>query len=342
MVMHKYFNKSNNDNVFIMADLGLTNGGDLNHALELIDVASELNVDAVKFQMIDSAELLGDKTIEYTYPTLSQGKKTENMYQMFLKLEFSDDDWLVIKNHCDKRDIGLVITSHVESAVERINKLNLPVNKICTWSLNHYKMIGNLAKNGKPLIIDTGTIDLNDLIDLKEFYTKSGGGEIIILYDFHTSELSEMNFNVIQNLKDRGFIVGYTPQGLKDWLDYMAVGLGISVIEKRLTLSKNTPENGHWKAHEPDDFRIWMKNINECRQSLGASELTPTTLDNRDAKKYYKSAWLKSNVEKGSEIHEDLFVYKRPGTGVGSREIYKNYIGKIFEKSFKAGEMFKP
>jgi len=340
--MHKYFNKKKDSDLFIMADLGLTNGGNIDRALKLIGVASDLGVDAVKFQMIDSAELLGDKTVEYTYPTLPQGKRTENMYEMFLKLEFSDEEWMKIKKHCDKCGIGLVVTSHVESAVDRINKLNLPVNKICTWSLDHYKMIEKLAKNGKPLIIDTGTIDFDDLMELKEFYAKSGGGEIIILYDFHTLDPNEMNFNAIKNLKDNGFTVGYTPQGTRDWLDYMAVGIGISIIEKRLTLSKNTPANGHYKAHEPDDFKNWMENIKECRKSLGVSQLTPTTLDTKDSERYYKSAWLKRDGLKGDVIQEGLFEYKRPGFGVGSREVYKNYIGKVFKKPFKAGEMFKP
>jgi sialic acid synthase SpsE len=55
--MQKYFKQSGNSGLFIMADLGLTNGGNLNRALELISTASNLGVNAVKFQMIDAAEL---------------------------------------------------------------------------------------------------------------------------------------------------------------------------------------------------------------------------------------------------------------------------------------------
>ena len=51
--LHHLFKRQNNNGVFIIADLGLTNGGSLNRAIELIDVANELGVDAVKFQMID-------------------------------------------------------------------------------------------------------------------------------------------------------------------------------------------------------------------------------------------------------------------------------------------------
>ena len=148
--MFNLFNRQSTNPIFIIADLGLTCGGDIQRSLALIEQASKLGADAVKFQMIDSNELLGDKSVEYTYPTLDAGNITENMYDMFTKLEFSDSEWKIIKGHCDQFNIELIVTCHVESAVERIERLNLKVNKICTWSLSHYRMIAKLAKNNKP------------------------------------------------------------------------------------------------------------------------------------------------------------------------------------------------
>ncbi len=339
--MHSLFNKPNGNGLFVMADLGLTCGGQIERSMELIKTAARLGVDAVKFQMLDSSELLGDRSAEYTYPTLLKGNITENMYDMFLKLEFTDAEWLRIKEKCEEHEIGLVVTCHVESAVERVNKLDLPVNKICTWSLSHYRMIAALAKNGKPLIIDTGTIDLDDLLDLSKFYKNAGGGEIIILYDFHTSDPSDMNFSAIRTLVDAGYKVGYTPQGRRDWLDYMAIGLGATFVEKRLTLSRETPENGHWKAHDPSDFETWIENLRECYVALGDGQLKPTKQDIVDSEKYYKSAWLKQSVKCGDVICDEHFSFKRPGTGISSKKIYSNYIGKSFTRDYEKGQMFE-
>lgn len=339
--MHKLFNRPSDNGLFIIADLGLTCGGDLERSFELVKTAAELGVDAVKFQMLSSAELLGDKNVEYTYPTLAKGNITENMYEMFLKLEFTDDQWAQIKKKCDDVGIGLIVTCHVESAVERVNKLNLPVNKICTWSLSHYRMISALAKNGKPLIIDTGTIDMTALSDLAAFYKKAGGGEIIILYDFHTSDPDEMNFSAIRTLSDQGYKVGYTPQGRRDWLDYMSIGFGASFIEKRLTLSREIPENGHWKAHDPSDFETWIQNIKECCRAIGDGNLKPTKQDILDSKKYYKSAWLKKPAKRGDIVNEEYFEFKRPGTGVSSKEIHNTFLGKEFQRDYESGEIFQ-
>lgn len=339
--MHQLFNRPEGDSPFIIADLGLTCGGDLDRSRQLVKTAAELGVDAVKFQMLDAGELLGDRSVEYTYPTLAAGDITENMYEMFHRLQFSDDEWAEIKRQCDKNGIGLIVTCHVESAVARVNKLDLPVNKICTWSLSHYRMIERLAKNGKPLVIDTGTIDLSDLTDLRDFYRDAGGDEIIVLYDFHTSDPDEMNFSAIRGLIDEGYKVGYTPQGRRDWLDYMAVGVGATFIEKRLTLSRDIPENGHWKAHEPDEYKVWMQNIKECYRALGCGRLKPTSQDLEDAKKYYKSAWLTQDVAAGDTIKESMFEFKRPGLGVSSKALLQSFVGKKFAEPYKAGDLFK-
>jgi sialic acid synthase SpsE len=149
-----------------------------------------------------------------------------------------------------------------------------------------------------------------------------------------------MNFSAISNLIKSGYKVGYTPQGRRDWLDYMAIGLGATFLEKRLTLSRDIPENGHWKAHDPDDFKDWLSNVRECYQAIGDCVLRPTKRDIMDSKKYYKSAWLKRQAKRGQVITEDYFEYKRPGEGISSREVSTKYVGKEFKKDYEAGEVF--
>lgn len=339
--LHTIFERDNKNGPFVMADLGLTNGGCLTTAFELIDIAAELGVDAVKFQMLTATELIHNTEIEYTYPTILKGNQTENMVEMFKKLEFNDDEWMQIKSFCDERGIGLIITSHVESAVQRIDLLNLPLNKICTWSLSHWKMIEQLAKNGKPLLLDTGTITEVELVELEKFYKQAGGTEIIVLFDFHTKNKFDRNFLAIQSLKASGFEVGYTPQGRDDWLDFMALGLGATILEKRLTLSRVRAANGHWKAHEATEFAEWLDHVRDCYAALGTAELKPTKEDIDATEYYYKSAFLKQPVDAGDEISADHFVYKRPGYGVSSKTIYQQWIGKHYQHSYVTGDLFK-
>ena len=202
-------------------------------------------------------------------------------------------------------------------------------------------MIGALAKNGKPLIIDTGPITEEELNELNNFYSDSGGGEVIVLFDVHTDKTETMNFLGISSMIEHGFEVGYTPQGRKDWLDFMAIGLGAKIIEKRLTLSRTKPENGHWKALEPSEFFEWMRRIKECAIALGNKQLTPTPDDLAGTTQWYKSAWLQRNVNSDDVISEEMFEYKRPGHGITSKNMQKSYIGTKFKRSYKKGDLFE-
>lgn len=327
--------------IYIMADLGLTNGGDLERAKELIKIARDAGADAVKFQMIGADKLLGDHDIKYTYPTLSNGPQTENMLEMFQGLEYSDDEWASIKDTADQCGLDMIVTSHYEGAVERINKLDLKVNKICTWSLSHLRMIENLAKNGKPLLFDTGTITRHDLLKLEDAYKKAGGGSLIVLHDFHTTVETEMNFRAFEVYKQLGIVAGYTPQGRSDWLDYMSIGMGACVLEKRLTTSRDIPANGHHKAHEPAELVQWIENVRKCERALGNPVVEPTTADLVDTQRYYKSAYLLRDVKSGEIIRQEDVEFKRPGHGINSWDFTEKFVGQTYNYAQKAGEILK-
>ncbi len=327
--------------IYLMADLGLTNGGDMGRATELIAIAAESGVDAVKFQMLESEKLLGDHEIEYTYPTMCDGPRTENMLEMFKGLEYSDDEWAKLKLSADDHGLDMIVTCHYEGGVERTNRLDLITNKICTWSLSHRRMIEALAANGKPLVFDTGTITRADLIALEDVYKKAGGGALVVLHDFHTDVEEEMNFRAMEVYRQLGMVAGYTPQGRSDWLDYMSVGMGAAILEKRLTTSRSIPANGHWKAHEPEEFFDWVANIRRCERAKGNAILAPTAKDQQDAKKYYKSAYLVRDVRKGEPIKQCDLEFKRPGTGLSSWIVSEQCIGRPYPRDFSANEMLE-
>ena len=127
--------------IYIMADVGLTNGGDIERAMKLIDIVSGFGVDAIKFQMIGPDTLLGDKSIEYTYPTLKDGSITENMHSMFSDLSYTDEQWFAIANYARQKGLEFICTSHFMGAVPLLEKIGVNIHKICTWSLSHKRLV---------------------------------------------------------------------------------------------------------------------------------------------------------------------------------------------------------
>ncbi|MBM4430523.1 MAG: N-acetylneuraminate synthase, partial [Chloroflexi bacterium] len=67
--------------LFIIAEIGVTCNYDMKITKDLIDVVHDTGADAVKFIFWFPEEIMSDKTISYTYETVS-GTKSENMYEM--------------------------------------------------------------------------------------------------------------------------------------------------------------------------------------------------------------------------------------------------------------------
>ena len=327
--------------IYIIGDIGLTNGGNLERTFKLIDTLCNLGVDAVKFQMIKPDELLGDKKINYTYPTLKKGNITQNMYKMFSELNFSDEEWYKISKYVFKKGLEFICTSHVLSAVPLLEKCNIRLHKICTWSTNHKRLIQLIGTTKKPLMIDTGTLTTKKLDELYSWYKSRGGKKMIILHDFHTNNFNEMNFKAIPFMKKRyRSPVGYTPQGRNSDLDFLSVGLGVNVLEKRITLDRKIAKNGHWKSLEPKEFKDWLNKIKNIEKSLGNYEVKPTKNDISISKWGFKSLHAKVDIGKGEIIKDQLVKAVRPGNGISADKI-DEVIGKKARNNIKKNKVIK-
>jgi sialic acid synthase SpsE len=305
--------------IYIMADIGLTNGGDIDRTFQLIDIVSDLGVDAVKMQMIGPEILLGDKTIEYTYPTLKDGFITENMFEMFSSLTYSEREWLSIADYAKKRGLEFICTSHYIGAVPILERIGVNVHKICTWSLTHKRLIQAIGKTRKPLILDTGACTTAGLMEILDWHSQAGGRGAIFLHDFHTNEYTEMNFRAIPYMKNMyGVPVGYSPQGRDTDMDFMAIGLGVNVLEKRITIDHSIPKNGHFKALEPKEFDDWLQRVRRLEMSLGSYSVLPTRSDQQQSRLYFKSLYTVVDVRAGDVIVDDMLEARRPGTGLAA------------------------
>ena len=308
--------------VYIMADLGLCNGGDIKRTFELIDIAEGMGVDAVKFQMINPDSLLGDKSVEYTYPTLNDGPKTENMYEMFSKLNYSENEWQEIAQYTRSKNLEFICTAHTMEAVPLLENIGVNIHKICTWSITHKRLIQEIGKTGKPIMLDSGMFTNDSLREVLDWHGECGGEGAIILHDFHTKNHAQMNFNAIPHMKELfGFPVGYTPQGRDNDLDFMSIGLGVNILEKRLTIDRGIPQNGHIKALEPDEFSNWIKRVKELEEALGLFTVLSTDDDRKDSEKYFKSLYLNCDIKKGESIENHMLSAKRPGDGICANQV---------------------
>ena len=99
-------------------------------------------------------------------------------------------------------------------------------------------------------------------------------------------------------------------------MDFMSIGLGVNILEKRLTVDRSIPKNGHIKALEPGEFMQWIKRVRELELTLGFNNVLPTDDDREFSKKFFKSLYVNQDIKEGDIIYDDMLLARRPGDGI--------------------------
>lgn len=325
--------------IFIMADVGVTNGGDFERSKKLIQLAADAGADAIKFQYIGRDSLLGDRTTEASY-TCDDGEViTKTLYELFEPFDYPEEQWQELVVYSRELGIEFICTAHVLEAVPLLERVGVDVHKICAWSSDHKRLIQALGRTGKPLMLDTGNYTSTSLERTLNWHSESGGKGAILLHDFHTSLPGEMNFNAIPYMKRvYGYPVGYTPQETDDRLDFMSVGLGANVLERRLTVDRTIRELGHAKAYEFKEFKEWVAKVRRAESALGFENVLPPKANLEARQSYFKSLFINEDLKAGTVLEDSMLDARRPGDGIWAGrvdEILGRKLNKDVSKGYK-------
>ena len=141
--------------VYIIAEAGVNHNGDLGTAMKLIDAAYEAGVDAVKFQMFKSEDIILRNIDKAPY----QKKTTDasqSQYEMLKKLELTNENNQYLKEYSQKKGITFLSTPFEKNSLDELAKLDLPAIKIAATDLTNIQYLKQVADLGKPMILSAG------------------------------------------------------------------------------------------------------------------------------------------------------------------------------------------
>jgi N-acetylneuraminate synthase/N,N'-diacetyllegionaminate synthase len=327
--------------IFICVETGVTHGGSLDAAKRLVDAAQAAGADAIKFQVIGAEAIMSDRTVEYTYAT-TRGTRTENMFQMFKGLEFTREQWRELRDHAFKRDIILFATTDYEAGVDLLEELDVPAYKVSSWDMTDFPLLRRMARTGRPLILDTGPTTMDDLCKVvRVVCDEERNPRVAFLHATHSSEPSDINMRSIPYMRQLfGTPVGFSSPGRDNTLDFLAIGLGVDILEKRLTLSRQSEGHHHILSLEPDEFGAWVDTVRRLEAGLGRFEVRPAAEDLRLRKLYWRSVVAARDLPAGTVLTEALLRCKRPGTGIAP-EFLPLLVGRTTRRPLRADEILK-
>ena len=307
--------------IYVVAEMSANHNQDLSQAIKILEAAKEAGADAIKLQTYtpDTLTINCDKEhFRIGKGTIWEGK---NLYDLYSEA-YTPWDWQPqLKELADDLAIDLFSTPFDETAVEFLEKLEIPAFKIASFEIVDLALIKRVAETGKPVIMSTGMASLTEIEEAVQTFRESGGSEIILLKctSAYPADPKEMNLRTIPHLADTfDTVTGISDHTLGNAVSIAAVVLGACVVEKHFTLSRKLKGPDSKFSLEPDEFKKMVDDIRTVEASLGNIHYGAMPSE-ESSKVFRRSLFVTKDVKKGELFTKENIRSIRPGYGLHTR-----------------------
>ncbi len=258
--------------VNIIAEIGLNYGygndksNFLDNALKLIDAASLAGCNFVKFQKrepsicVPEAEKNKSKIVPWHKDPITYLQYKE-------EIEFNKYEYNIIHKYCTQKGIEWFASVWDKPSVDFMASYT-DIMKIPSALINDISLIQYAREKCKTLLISTGMSTEEEI----EEAIVQGGPDVV----FHTNStypcpVEELNLNYIKWLINKypALSIGYSGHESKVFTTLATIPLGVTWIERHLTLDKDLWGSDQNASLEVRDMIQLVKGIRNIEKSLG-------------------------------------------------------------------------
>lgn len=279
--------------IFIIAEIGINHNGDVEIAKQLIDVAKDAGADAVKFQkrtidLVYSKEML-DSPRESPWGTTQRAQKEG--------LEFGLDEYKVIDAYCNEKGIEWFASAWDIESQKFLRQFDLKYNKIASAMVVYEDLLKDVASEKKHTFISTGMTEIDQIDRAVEIFRgKDCPFELMHCVSTYPMEDEDANLNCIKTLRDRYQCnVGYSGHEVGLAVSYAAAALGITSLERHITLDRAMYGSDQAASVEPMGFRQLVGAVRKIEKAMGNGEISVNQKEISIAKKLRAHIPFESN-----------------------------------------------
>ncbi len=258
----------------IIAEIGTSHEGSLEKAKLLVDAAAGAGADAVKFQWVYADEILHPKTGFVSLPT-----GNIPLYERFRQLECPVDFYRQMVDYVHSKGCKFCCSPFGLRSLQELLSLKPDILKVASPELNHYPMLKEIERyrkeqsvNGEqpfPVVLSSGVSKLEDIKKAVDIVGTDGVSLLHCITSYPAPE-SEYNLKVIGTLKNNfGIECGVSDHSLDPILvPSLSIACGGTVIEKHITLSRQTMGLDDPVALEPEQFALMVHVVHQTEATM--------------------------------------------------------------------------
>ncbi len=303
--------------VYVIAELSCNHLGRFDRAAELVRIAADVGVDAVKLQTYTPDTMtLDDKSERFTV-----GRGTpwtgQTLYEIYREAQTPWAWHAPLKELAESLGICLFSSAFDPTSVDFLVDLGMPAFKIASFELVDLPLIRRVAATGKPMILSTGMASLPE-IDAGVSAARDGGAQVAILRcnSAYPAAPAEMDLRTIPAMASTWHVpVGLSDHTLGHTAAVTAVALGASLLEKHIILyrSEGGPDSAF--SCEPDEFRSLVTAVHEAEQALGTVRYGPSEHEHPSLA-FRRSLFVVTDMRAGDIFTPATVRSVRPGDGL--------------------------
>lgn len=323
---------------YVIAELSANHRQHYNQATNLIRSAKEAGADAVKLQTYTADTMTLSSKFDHfrlSGGTIWDGRTLYDLYGE----AYTPWDWHPkLKAVADEVGITLFSTPFDATAVEFLEEMDVPAYKIASFELVDLPLLRKVAGTGKPIIMSTGMATLAEIDEAVRTVREAGAQELALLRtnSAYPAPVAEMDLRTIPHLAEAfGLPVGLSDHTLDIAVPGAAVALGASIIEKHLTLSRDTGGPDSAFSLEPAEFRAMVDAVRTTEQALGRIRYGPTEREQASLP-FRRSLFVVKDIQAGEEFTEANVRSIRPAHGLHPRYL-PTVIGKRATRDLSTG-----
>jgi pseudaminic acid synthase len=309
---------------YFIAEMSGNHNQSLEKALAIVDAAAASGAHALKLQTYTPDTMTIDfKENEFFITDAKSLWKGQSLYDLY-KIAMTPWEWHEpIAKRCKEKGIAFFSTPFDDTAVDFLEKLDVPFYKIASFENNHLPLIRKVAKTGKPLIVSTGMATLAEIAELVECARSAGAKDIVLLKctSAYPAIPEEINLHTIPHLKKAFNVeVGLSDHTMGWSVPVASIVLGASVIEKHFTLKRSEGGVDSSFSMEPEEFSQMIRDSHQVWKALGEVKYGMTKEEER-SRIFRRSIYITSDVKAGEILTENNVRIIRPGLGLAPKHL---------------------
>jgi len=308
---------------YIVAEMSANHNHDFEQAVSILRAAKEAGADAVKLQTYTPDTITMDFDSEHF--RLGKGSLWEgrNLYSLYGEA-YTPWDWQPkLKAVADDLALPLFSTPFDESAIDFLERMDVPAHKIASFELVDTALLRSVARTGKPVIMSTGMATLAEIDEAVSTLRKAGCSSLALLKctSAYPAPPEEMNLRTIAHLSEAfGVPAGLSDHTLGIAVPAVAVALGACIIEKHITLGRSLGGPDAEFSLEPAEFKEMVAAVRTAERAIGNVNYAVTEKE-MASRAFRRSLFVVRDVRAGDTFNRENVRSIRPAQGLAPKHL---------------------